>query len=250
MKDTILYEDTDLIVCVKPVGIASQDERGLQPALTDRLKQHLAKQNGKKGEPYLGILHRLDKPVGGVMIYAKTKTAAAALSKQITSHQIKKHYYAVLSGAPEKSSGILTDYLVHDKKNYCSFISDSSNPEAKKAELSYRIVEQIDHFTLVDICLKTGRYHQIRVQFSHLGCPLYGDLKYSPESEQLAVLEQRNTFGLALYAYCLEFIHPKTGEAMRFFHIPFDGIWKNFHLTPNKEEKQVLSNLDHTESRG
>lgn len=116
MEYTILYEDTDFIVCTKPAGIASQNEKGLQPALTDLLKQYLSKQSGKKGEPYLGIIHRLDKPVGGIMVYAKTKTAAAALSKQITENQIKKHYYAVLCGIPKKPTATLTDYLIYDKK--------------------------------------------------------------------------------------------------------------------------------------
>lgn len=237
MKFTILYEDMDLIVCIKPAGVASQDERGFQPALTDLLKQHLSKQNGKKGEPYLGIIHRLDKPVGGVMVYAKTKAASANLSKQIASKQIKKGYYAILTGTPDSSSATLVDYLMHDKKKNYSFVSDRSNPEAKRAELSYQIVEQIyqnqeeqkDPLTLVTIQLKTGRHHQIRVQFSHLGCPLYGDLKYNPASELLPVSEQRKTAGLALYSYCLEFIHPKTGKIMRFSNTPVDGIWKFFH---------------------
>lgn len=236
MNCTILYEDSDLLVCIKPAGVASQNERGLQPAITDLLKQHLTKQNGRKGEPYLGIIHRLDKPVGGVMVYAKTKPAAAALSKQITSNQIKKHYYAILSAAPSNPSATLTDYLLHDKKNNCSFISKSSNPEAKKAELSYRIIDQISltqqdptlTLTLVDILLKTGRHHQIRVQFSNLGCPIYGDSKYNPTFKPLSSLPQKKPPNIALYSYCLEFIHPKSRKAMQFSQIPSDDIWKIF----------------------
>lgn len=236
MKYTILYEDSDLLVCLKPAGVAAQNERGFQPAMTDLLKQHLTKQNGKKGDPYLGIIHRLDKPVGGIMVYAKTKTAAASLSKQITFNQIKKHYYAVLSATPLKPSATLTDYLVHDKKNNYSFISEPSNPKAKKAELSYQILKQIsltqgeqtDILTLVHILLKTGRHHQIRVQFSNLGCPLYGDLKYNPTFKPIPSLTQKNSSSIALYSYCLEFIHPKTGKVMQFSQVPSDGIWKLF----------------------
>lgn len=244
MKYTILYEDTEVIVCVKPVGVASQDEKGLQPALTDLLKQHLAKQSGKKGDYYLGVIHRLDKPVGGVMVYAKTKEAASFLSKQILSNQIKKHYYAVLLGTPINFADVLIDYLFHDKKNNCSIISEASNPKAKKAELSYQVIEQIslnqekleDKLTLVDILLKTGRHHQIRVQFSHLGCPVYGDLKYHSITESMPVWIQEKNSGIALYSYCLEFMHPKTKKIMQFSYVPSDGIWKLFPVLSNKKE--------------
>lgn len=239
MNLIILYEDADLIVCVKPAGISSQDEKGFQPALTDLIKQHLVKQSGKKGEPYLGIIHRLDKPVGGVMVYAKTKKAAAALSKQISSHEMKKHYYAILSKMPDKTSSVLTDYLVQDKKNNCSFVAEASHPEAKKAELSYRILERIsfdgDELALADILLKTGRHHQIRVQFSHLGCSLYGDVKYSDSTKYhpafdkaFSSSEQKGNSGVALYSYCLELIHPCSGKVMRFSHAPSGGIWEFF----------------------
>lgn len=241
MDNIILYEDSDLIVCIKPAGIASQNERSLQPAITDLLKQHLAKQNEKKGTPYLGVVHRLDKPVGGVMVYAKTKSAAASLSKQISSNQIKKHYYAILSAAPPAPFATLTDYLLHDKKNNCSFISEASNPEAKLAELSYRIIDQISFMqetpaltlTLVDILLKTGRHHQIRVQFSNLGCPLYGDSKYNSSFPSSSSLLQKTPPNIALYSYCLEFIHPKTGKTMKFSQLPSDDIWKNFSVLSN-----------------
>ncbi|MCX4270155.1 MAG: RluA family pseudouridine synthase [Lachnospiraceae bacterium] len=235
IKDTILYEDTELIVCIKPAGIASQDERGMQPALTDRLRQHLAKQNKQKGVPYLGVIHRLDKPVGGVMVYAKTKSAASALSRQIAEHQIKKRYFAVLCSPPRQSSAVLTDYLFYDKKKNCSLICDASYPEAKKAELSYQVIDQILfqqenqavswNLALADILLKTGRHHQIRVQFSHIGCPLYGDLKYSDPASFLSL---RTYSGIGLYSYCLEFFHPKTKKAMRFSHLPAGEIWNLF----------------------
>lgn len=237
MNYTILYEDTDLIVCTKPAGIASQDEKGIQPALTDLLKQHLTKQSNKKGNPYLGIVHRLDKPVGGVMIYAKNKTAAAALSKQITNNQIKKHYYAVLCNVPKESSATLTNFLSYDKKNNRSIICTSSSSEAKKAELSYQIIDQVSlqqenqnspsSLTLVDILLKTGRHHQIRVQFSHIGCPLYGDLKYNSVPELMFFSSQKIS-SIALYSYCLEFFHPKTKEIMQFSCLPTGEIWNLF----------------------
>lgn len=239
MNLTILYEDDSLIVCVKPAGIASQDERGFQPAFTDLLKHHLMKQNGKKGVPYLGIVHRLDKPVGGVMVYAKSKEAAASLSSQIANHQIKKHYYAILTKAPDKTSAVLTDYLVQDKKNNCSFVADASHPEAKQAELSYQILEQISFqektLSLADITLKTGRHHQIRVQFSHLGCPLYGDTKYHTSFDEASSPGQGRHTNIGLYSYCLEFMHPGSKKIMTFSHIPSDGIWRLFPSLSNSE---------------
>lgn len=261
MNLTILYEDNDLIVCLKPSGIASQNTSGFEITLVDLIKQHLSQQSSKKGEPYLGIIHRLDKPVGGVMVYAKTKEAAAALSKQLASNQIKKRYYAVLSKSPKNQSDTLIHYLVHDKKKNYSFVSNSSNPQAKKAELSYQILEQkkkntqnslpscssdtgSPHFsqtihtseenssscisiqeetiTLVDISLKTGRHHQIRVQFSHIGCPLFGDRKYNP------AVQLYSQQSVALYSYYLEFIHPRTKKRLQFSSPPSNSIWDSF----------------------
>jgi len=242
MNLNILYEDADLIVCVKPAGIASQDERGFQPALTDWIKQHLAKQSGKKGEPYLGVIHRLDKPVGGVMLYAKSKKASAALSAQIAAHQIKKQYYAILSQMPNKPAAELTDYLIQDKKKNCSFVGNPGCPNAKKAVLSYRIVEQISlkekKLVLADILLKTGRHHQIRVQFAHLGCPLYGDLKYNPDFDRDVLDGELD--GIGLYAYCLEFLHPDTKKTMRFLSMPATGIWKRFSFIQNGQSNKKL----------
>lgn len=210
-KPTILFEDESIIVCVKPSGIASQSAKSFQPDMTDLLKRHLTFGSGKKGSPYIGVIHRLDQPVGGVMVYAKTPSAAANLSAQTANHSMSKKYYAVLTAADSKNrlkqEGTLTDFLVHDGRTNSSFVvkpktSDgkinqtehaddafrSSNPasamtdNAKKAVLDYKIIKTTNHngltLLLADVTLHTGRHHQIRVQFANAGCPIFGDTKY------------------------------------------------------------------------
>lgn len=232
----ILYEDADIIVCIKPAGIASQGSKGFQQDMTDLLKLHIQKSAGTKGEPYLGVVHRLDQPVGGVMVYAKNAASAASLSAQAASDEMKKRYYAVLEKCPSEPEGTLKDYLLRDgRTNMSAVVPEKRKKErdVKLAELSYRImgerprnatVEQdsqqgVLQLYLAEISLKTGRHHQIRVQFSHAGCPLYGDRKYNPSTEGRV---------LALFSHYLEFTHPKTKKRMKFDEKPMDGIFAEF----------------------
>lgn len=231
MNLNILFEDNAIIVVVKPAGVASQEERGFEASLIDGIRGHLVKERGIKGIPYVGVVHRLDKPVGGVMVYAKTKEAAAELSRQIGAKEMKKCYYALLSKIPAAPEGTLVDYLVQDKKNHSSSVAGPNTKDAKRAELAYRIVKTVEQngnpLALADVELMTGRHHQIRVQFAHLGCPLYGDTKYNPERKTTAQATgcrgRQATVGL--YAYSLSFCHPKTGERMTFQQSPAGGIW-------------------------
>lgn len=226
---TILYEDRHLLVCVKPAGIASQGGGGFQTDLIDMLKLHIKeadKAGGGKGEPYLGVVHRLDQPVGGVMVYAKEPESAAHLSAQAASGQMGKRYLAVLENRPEKAEGVLKDYLFRDARtNMSKVVADSQRNQrgVKLAELSYRILESKEtegrELFLAEIELKTGRHHQIRVQLAHAGCPLYGDRKYNPSSKGGE---------LALFSHYLEFTHPVTGERMRFSRKPTGGIFDFF----------------------
>lgn len=233
-KVTILYEDEQLIVCVKPAGIASQGSKGFQTDLTDLLKLHIQKTTNGKGEPYLGVVHRLDQPVGGVMVYAKEPKSAAALSAQAASDAMKKKYYALLEQKPAASEGVLKDYLLRDgRTNMSSVVAESRKKEkdVKLAELAYRILTELQQpmnetaesaasLYLAEIELKTGRHHQIRVQFAHAGCPLYGDRKYNPSTQGRE---------LALFSHYLEFTHPKTGKRMIFDQNPTEGIWSAVH---------------------
>lgn len=223
----ILYEDSDLIVCIKPAGIASQGARSFQQDMTDLLKLHIQRETGSKGEPYLGVIHRLDQPVGGIMVYAKHAAAASHLSAQSASNQMKKRYYAVLENCPTQAKGILADYLQRDGRTNLSCVvpeSRKQEKEVKFAELSYQLVKTLTQnekmpLCLVEISLKTGRHHQIRVQFSHAGCPLYGDKKYNPETKGRE---------LALFSHYLEFTHPTSKKRMQFEKKPENGIFKDF----------------------
>ena len=165
----ILYEDDQIIVVEKPVGIESQSNRTFEPDMVSEVKKHINSLSPKKGEPYVGVIHRLDKPVGGILVFGKTKEAAGALSKQVSGHQMEKKYLAVICGKPVDNFGTYVDYLWKDGKNNISKIVDKGITDAKRAELSYRVLEELEGeegpLCLVEIDLKTGRHHQVRVQF-------------------------------------------------------------------------------------
>ena len=223
---TILYEDASLLVCIKPAGIASQGSKGFQTDLSDMLKLHIQKETGVKGEPYLGIIHRLDQPVGGIMVYAKEPKSAAVLSAQAASDAMKKRYYMVLEKRPPEDTGILKDYLLRDGRTNTSCVVEGSckaQNGAKLAELSFRILKEAElegkKLYLAEAELKTGRHHQIRVQFAHAGCPLYGDRKYNPDTKGRE---------LALFSHYLEFTHPETKKKLQFDRKPTEGSFRLF----------------------
>ena len=229
MNKEIIYEDNAIILCRKPAGIATQTKRLGQQDMESLLKNYRA----KKGEqPYIGVVHRLDQPVEGIMVFAKNQKAAAGLSKQNQQRMIGKHYYAVSTSMPVEQEGVLENYLVTDKKsNYTSVVDVQQGkalPDgAKKAVLEYKVIAQKEGLTLFDILLHTGRQHQIRVQMAHMGCPLVGDEKYGViekhggQDSKVAVKERPS---LALCSYRLEFAHPTTGKKMDFSIQP---EWQN-----------------------
>ena len=217
----ILYEDEAVLVVWKPVGMESQSGHGFDADMVSEIRRYLStgkpvdnhKLSTKSVEPYVGVIHRLDKPVSGVMVYAKTKNAAAALSKQVAEGKMHKKYLAVLCGKPVDNVEKYVDYLLKDGKTNTSRIVDKSAAGAKRAELEYQILEEKEQGdgavrSLVEIHLHTGRHHQIRVQFAHAGHPLIGDRKYGT-----AACTSRQ---LMLCACRLEFTHPTTGEKMVF----------------------------------
>lgn len=224
----ILYEDDQIIVVEKPVGIESQSNRTFEPDMVSEVKKHINSLSPKKGEPYVGVIHRLDKPVGGILVFGKTKEAAGALSKQVSGHQMEKKYLAVICGKPVDNFGTYVDYLWKDGKNNISKIVDKGITDAKRAELSYRVLEELEGeegpLCLVEIDLKTGRHHQIRVQFSGHGTPLLGDLKYNPAGPKVA--GQRN---VALCAWKLAFTNPGNKKKMEFTVKPQGTIFNKFN---------------------
>lgn len=202
MKLEILDEDNTVIVIRKPAGIAVQSGRLSEEDCVSILKNYLS--NGK-GEPYIGVIHRLDQPVEGILAFAKTKAAAAYLSRQNKDFSMGKRYLAEVCGVPEKQDGTLSDWLVRDARTNTSRVVPSGNADAKRAELDYRVVQKYERSALLEIHLKTGRHHQIRVQLSNFGHPLIGDRKYG-------AAERGSSGALKLCAYKLTFLHPADGR--------------------------------------
>lgn len=205
IQDWILYEDQHIIVCQKEAGVAVQTARMSQMDMESALKNYLAvKDSGKM--PYLAIIHRLDQPVCGVLVFAKTPFAAKELNRQVTQHRLGKYYLAQVEGHIPKESGTLEDYLIKDGKTNMSKVADEKTPGARKAILHYK---KKDEHT-IEIELVTGRHHQIRVQCANAGMPLKGDTKYNQNANR--------EDPLGLCAYQLVFYHPKTGKKMEFFY--------------------------------
>ena len=212
MRTEILYEDNSILVIRKPAGLAVQSARIGQADVVSELKSYLAKQAGVgQGEPYLAVIHRLDQPVRGVMVFAKTKEAAADLSRQVQTKMADKFYYAVTDGVPEQKKGTLEDYLLRDGKTNTSKVVSKSTEGAKSARLDYEVTAQNKTNAILRIRLDTGRHHQIRVQLANAGIPIVGDTKYNFKETMT-----RSGNGLLLCSYKIGFKHPKTHKKMEF----------------------------------
>jgi len=199
----IIYEDNHLLVVEKPINIPVQADDSKDLDFLTMLKDFIKERDSKPGNVYLGLVHRLDRPVGGIMVFAKTSKCASRLSEQVRTRTLKKTYYAVVKGKLEKV-GTFKDYLLKDTK--ANIVKVDKN--GKEAILDYELIDYKDDLSLVKINLKTGRSHQIRVQFSSRNHPLYGDNKYN----KTAKVGQQ----IALFAKELELIHPTTKEVMKF----------------------------------
>lgn len=204
MQLEILYEDQEVIVCYKPAGISVQTKKIGEADMESLLKNHL------KGG-YLAVIHRLDQPVEGLLVFAKTPFAAKELNKGLQGAGFGKYYKAVLWGNVEKDKALLEDYLVKDGRTNTSRVGTANERDAKKALLRYEVLakgkEGEKDISLVKIQLETGRHHQIRVQMAHMGCPIWGDAKYNT-----AQIQDRRFRPIALCAYRLEFVHPRSKE--------------------------------------
>ena len=234
---SILYEDNDIIVVIKPAGLESQSGKSFAPDMVSEIRKHLAshpqdihkltKETSTASKypqpPYVGVIHRLDRPVSGIMVYAKNPKAAASLSTSLQQGKIEKWYQAVICGKPVDNVGNFVDYLLKDEKANVSKIVDKGITGAKKAELDYRVMDTVEkegqELSLVEIHLKTGRHHQIRVQFAGHGYPLWADARYGT-----AVPRQN----VALSSCGLAFEHPVTGKWMEFSMEPEGMIFRKF----------------------
>ena len=207
----ILYSDSHIVVCVKPAGVLSQDSG--EASMPGLLRAQL-------GVPNVFVVHRLDRDTGGVMVYALTPHAAAALSKAVQDHKLKKHYLTVLRGVPAQESATLEDLLFHDKTRNKTYVVDRQRKGVKDAKLDYHVVRTVDNHSLVRVRLHTGRTHQIRVQFASRKLPLVGDGKYGGKA---------NGHPLCLWSCQLSFPHPITGKAMTFEAMPpWEKEWETW----------------------
>lgn len=226
MNINILYEDNHILVCEKPAGVPVQSDRSMDMDFVNMLKNYRhEKEPGK--EPFIGLVHRLDRPVGGVMIFGKTPFATKELNKQIQSQQIKKTYLCVvtknMSHDTEKEPVLLTDYLKKDAKNNTSLVVPQSDPGGKKAQLYYQVKKVTGDLSLLEVELLTGRHHQIRVQMAAHVAPLWGDTKYNPASQKEQGWKQ-----IALFSNSLTILHPKTKKSLTFSAEPSGEIWDIF----------------------
>jgi 23S rRNA pseudouridine1911/1915/1917 synthase len=201
----VVYEDNHIIVVNKMAGeIVQGDKTGDKP-LSEFVKDYIREKYNKPGNVFCGVVHRIDRPVSGLVIFARTSKALERLNKMLREGEIHKTYRAIVEGHPEKPEALLENYLVSDGRINKTFISDSRNPEAKLSRLEYRTVERGDRYTLLEINLLTGRKHQIRAQLSAMGHPIKGDLKYGAR-------RSNRDGGISLQAYRIRFTHPVSKQ--------------------------------------
>lgn len=240
MQTQIVYEDEAVLVIRKPAGLATESAGIGQKDVVSELKNYVAKKNPGK-MPYLGIVHRLDQPVEGLLVFAKTKKAAENLTAQLGKGTLKKEYLAVVCGKVPENTGRLVDYLAKEKgmavvknatdakteKDVDAQAGKAADPQAKKAVLTYTKKAETEKFTLLAVQIETGRFHQIRAQLSHAGFPILGDEKYGSEESKELSREKKIRF-TALCAASLSFRHPVTGKTMAFTQTPQNPAFADF----------------------
>lgn len=225
----VLYEDNHIIVVVKPVGIPAQGDKSGDIDMLTIIKGYLKEKYNKPGNVYLGLVHRLDRMVGGVMVFAKTSKAASRISEYIRQKNVKKRYLAIVNGKLKVSNenNLLSNYLVKNERLNMSRVVEKESKDSKLAELEYKVLSNFKYnnkdYSLVDVDLHTGRHHQIRVQFANISHSIYGDVKYGQKENKVGE-------NLALWSYYLSFYHPTKDEYLEFTYKPWenkkaDKIW-------------------------
>ena len=218
----ILYEDNHLIVINKlPSEIVQGDKTGDLP-LSEEVKQYLKKKYNKPGNVFTGVIHRLDRPVSGVIVFAKTGKALSRMNELVKNREIKKTYWAIVKNRPKEKEAVLTHFLVRNEKKNKSFVSNKKLENSKEATLTYRLMASSKDYHLLEVDLHTGRHHQIRAQLAAIGCPIKGDLKYG-------FSRSNNDASISLHARSVSFVHPVKKETLTIMaNPPDDVLWKFF----------------------
>jgi len=218
----VLYEDNHLIAVYKKPSDLSQSDKTGDRALDSEVKKYIAEKYNKPGEVFLGVVHRLDRPVGGVMLFARTSKALDRMNEIFRTREVRKTYLAIVNNRPPEDEAVLTHFLKKNEKQNKTYVYDNEVKGSKEATLSYKLAARSERFFLLEIELYSGRHHQIRAQLSKIGCPVKGDLKYGyPRSNSDA--------SISLFARRLEFIHPVKKEKVSITaHFPDGDVWKLF----------------------
>lgn len=218
----VVYEDNHIIVVNKTVSEIVQGDKTGDTPLSETVKQYLKEKYAKPGNVFLGVVHRLDRPVSGLVMFAKTGKALERLNEMFRKGEVKKTYWAIVRQRPELEEAELVNYLVRNEKQNKSYAYDKEVKNAKKAVLHYRLIGCSQNYFLLEVDLKTGRHHQIRCQLAKMGCPIKGDLKYGfPRSNPDG--------GISLHARRVRFVHPVSKELIDLTApLPDDGLWRCF----------------------
>ncbi|MDY5676827.1 MAG: RluA family pseudouridine synthase [Eubacteriales bacterium] len=221
----VVYEDNHIIVVIKPQNIPTQEDESHDKDLLTMVKEYIKVKENKPGNVFVGLVHRLDRPTGGIMVFAKTSKAASRLTQEMHTGDFKKRYLTVVVGKLREKRAKLVNYLLKNARTNTVQVVPELTTNAKRAELDYIVLDEKEKVSLLDVNLATGRSHQIRVQLKNIGCPVYGDVKYG--GDKLA-----KGHNLALWAYELKFVHPTTKENMTFKCYPPEDItpWNVFNL--------------------
>ncbi|WP_289110634.1 RluA family pseudouridine synthase [uncultured Bacteroides sp.] len=219
---TVVYEDNHIIIVNKTASEIVQGDKTGDTPLSETVKQYLKEKYSKPGNVFIGVTHRLDRPVSGLVVFAKTGKALSRLNEMFKNSEVKKTYWAVVKNLPREEEGELVNYLVRNEKQNKSYVYDKEVPGSKKAILRYRIIGRSQNYYLLEVDLKTGRHHQIRCQLAKMGSPIKGDLKYgSPRS---------NPDGsICLHARSIRFVHPVSKELIEVeAPVPPGNLWNGF----------------------
>lgn len=221
----ILYEDNHIIIVNKTTSEIVQGDKTGDTPLSELLKQWLKEKYNKPGNVFVGVTHRLDRPVSGIVVFAKTSKALSRLNDMFRLGEIKKSYWAIVQNNPPKQQEEITHFLVRNEKQNKSYAYDVPRANAKKATLSYSVIAKSDRYNLLEIDLKTGRHHQIRCQLAQIGCPIKGDLKYGAK-------RSNPDGGISLHARHIYFVHPVSQKTIDITApVPNNTLWKAFEQT-------------------